>query len=202
MAKTINEVEFKWEAYDRNDFATFLHAAQKKFALTGPHEHRLEDYYFDSDDWFFSRTKTSCRIRRDGPHFTLTLKESSNIIDGMAVRKEKNTRLPAAAFDAAQKEAEKILNKKLVYRFSLTNDRLVYNITGKFDAELCLDSFTINLAQGKFALKEIELEFNGGSRPDYQKATQYLTSASRLKSARVSKVKMALAALAHYEGVK
>ncbi len=199
MTKT--EFEYKWDAYDRNDFAVFLSCVREFVHIAGSHEMVLEDFYFDSTDGAYSKTQTACRIRKEGKKFVLTLKEKTKVQNGLAVRGEDNHPLKADAYDAAVKEAEKFLKKKLKFLFSLTNERIVYAVKNSFNAELCFDSFTINLKQGKIAMKEVELEYKGGDMEDFKHVAGLLTKNCSLKPAETSKVKTALAALQYYGNV-
>lgn len=193
--KNIIECEYKWDAYDRNDFANFLEAARSQASLKGPKEVVLEDSYFDSKDKYFSKSQTSCRVRKEDKKFTLTLKNSGTVENGMAKREEKNIPLSARSYDDAVKEAGGILGRELTLKFSLTNDRTLYELDGKFGAELCFDAFTINLKGGKLAMKEVEMEFKNGDFAAFKKAAETLGRSARLKFAKNSKVKNALSAL-------
>jgi len=193
------EREYKWEAFDRNDFSVFLSALKNSVKIVSSEEKLLEDFYFDSPDKYFSSSKTSARIRKEKNNFTLTLKKDSPLQNGFASREEKETRLKARDLTAALKEAQIILGKKLLPVFSLTNEREVYHVKSAFTAEVCFDSFTINLKQGKLAMKEIEMEFKSGGEEAFRRAALRITDDTGLKFAEVSKVKTALAALEFYK---
>ena len=197
--KEHTEREYKWEAFDRNDFFVFLSALKNSVKIISSEDKLLEDFYFDSPDKYFSSSKTSCRIRKEKNSFTLTLKKNSPLENGLASREEKETRLKAHDLKAALKEAQGILGKKLLQVFSFNNERTVYRVKSEFAAEVCFDAFTINIKQGKLAMKEIEMEFKSGDINAFHRAARQLTDGAGLKFAEVSKVKTALAALEFYK---
>jgi len=187
------EYEYKWAARGPEDFKIFLAAlgARKR-----PQVKKIRDVYFDSADKYYSKNKISCRLRRENGKFILTLKGAAVIKNGLAARPEQNFALKSKTFPAAQKEMLEFLpDKKIKKVFTISNKRTVYKTGKNFEAEADLDDFTINSGGKKRKMFEIEMEFKKGRKNIFKTSAQKISRRTKLKFAKISKVKTALSML-------
>lgn len=189
------EIEFKYAALSKRDFGAFLSAAEKRFPPGRPRAVVIEDRYFDSADKYFSKNKTACRIRKENAAFTLTLKYSRPLKNGLASREETHFPLRAKTAAQARKAAQAHVKRELKEIFIIKNKRTVYAISGAFNAELCFDDFKITAERKTLPMKEIELEFISGNLKEFKRAARALQKESGLAFAVKSKVKTALSLL-------
>ena len=200
------ETEYKWAVNKRSDFKklkNILAAQGWNCAFYAPF---LLDTYFDAPGGALSAEKSALRLRKtvlNGKTFyELTLKSASEVINGLARRKEITVPLHAAnrseALTKFRAEAYK-LNKNAVglkRLFSILNKRKVFLITApEFKSELSFDDCLIKSGTNK-KLLEAELEFKGGSAEDFNAFAAYLGRESGLKAPIKSKVATARALLA------
>lgn len=201
------ETEYKWAVNKRSDFKklkNILAAQGWDCAFSVP---VLLDSYFDAPGGALSAEKSALRLRKtvlDGKTFyELTLKSSSEVINGLARRKEITVALNAQnrreALTKFRAEAAK-LNKKAVSLgrlFSIANKRKTFLINApEFKAELSFDDCLIKSGTHK-KLLEAELEFKGGQISAFNAFAAYLGRESGLKAPIKSKVATARALLSH-----
>ncbi|MGB2579961.1 inorganic triphosphatase YgiF [Elusimicrobium simillimum] len=188
-----NEQEFKWAADGPQDFKLFLSEVKTLARVCAPAKQNIRDVYYDSDDKYYSKNKISCRIRRQDGAYTLTLKGMSKIVNGLAVRSEKNITLKSQNLKTACAEAKKYLPSKNIQKiFSINNKRTVYIIKNKIEAELCFDNFFITAGAKKLHRYEIELELKKGNTQNLKTFATVISQKTKLNFATVSKVAGAL----------
>ncbi|ACC98885.1 Adenylate cyclase family protein [Elusimicrobium minutum Pei191] len=187
------EREFKWAAKSPDDFKVFLSVFKEFYTPPKPVVLKITDNYFDSEDKYFSKNKISCRIRKQQNKYIFTLKGMSKIVNGFAVREEKNINLKQTNLRAAISFCtKKLKTKKLIKKFSISNKRTVYKIKKDFIFEICMDNFLIKKGSKKLRMYEIEMELLKGNEKKFCKLAQNLTKKSKLKFAKISKVSAAL----------
>jgi len=187
------EYEFKWAAGNPSDFKIFLDALRGEARLGRPARRIIKDIYFDSASKYYSKNKISCRLRRENKKFILTLKGASEIVGGLASRREKNFRLKSVNAAEAKKEMLKFLPDKNIKKiFTILNKRTCYKIKKSFEAEICFDNFVINAGGKKRRMFEIEMELKKGQKNIFKKFARRVSKKINLKFAKISKVKTAL----------
>lgn len=200
------ETEYKWAVNKKNDFKklkNILDLSGRSYVFSAP---VLLDTYFDAPGGVLSAEKSALRLRRTllnaQTRYELTLKSASEVINGLARRKEITVPLNAAnrseALTKFRAEAYK-LNKNAVglkRLFSILNKRKVFLITApEFKAELSFDDCLIKSGTNK-KLLEAELEFKGGELSAFNDFAEHLGRESGLKAPIKSKVATARALLA------
>lgn len=200
------ETEYKWAVRKRSDFKKLKNILAERgwaCAFSAP---VLLDTYFDAPGGALSAEKSALRLRKtflNGKTFyELTLKSASEVINGLACRKEITVPLNAPdrrkALTKFRKEAAN-LNQKAVYLrrlFSILNRRKTFLINApEFKAELSFDDCLIKSGTHKNLL-EAELEFKGGQISAFNAFAAYLGRESGLKAPIKSKVATARALLA------
>ena len=199
------ETEYKWAISCKADFTKLKAALNAKKAAVKSIRVQISDTYFDSPVGALSAKKAALRLRRTATKtaktYELTLKSSSQIVNGLAQREETTIPLKAAARPAAlaqfKVQAHKLDKdaKNLKRIFSIYDNREIFFISADgFTAELSFDKCLIK--SGKHAkLLEAEMEFKEGSRAAFTAFAQYLTNKSGLKPPVKSKVATARALL-------
>ena len=199
------ETEYKWAISCKADFAKLKAALNAKKAAVKSIKAQISDTYFDSPDGALSTKKAALRLRRTATKtaktYELTLKSSSQIINGLAQREEITIPLKAAARPAAlaqfRAQVQKLdkAAKNLKRIFSIHDNREIFFIDfDGFTAELSFDKCLIK--SGAHAkLLEAEMEFKRGDKTAFKAFAQYLTNKSGLKPPVKSKVATARALL-------
>ena len=199
------ETEYKWGISRPADFNKLKAALAAKNAAVKSIKAQISDTYFDSPDAALSAKKAALRLRRTvtnrGKTYELTLKSSSQIVNGLAERTEITIPLKAAQRKAAlaqfRAQAQKLdkAAQNLKRIFSIHDNREIFFIAAEgFTAEISFDKCLIK--SGTHAkLLEAEMEFKEGSRAAFTAFAQYLTNKSGLKPPVKSKVATARALL-------
>ncbi len=190
------EREFKWAAVSEKDFDRFLSSLQSTLGTLPTAEvMNISDSYLDNTQHLFSLQKVALRIRQMGGHFEATMKSRTQLVGGMACRREltlplqASTRERALAELAARKEWEGYAFGNLCVRFEIQNKRVLYSFSFKNACcEVALDRYTILTSDKSLFCLEVEMELKGGSEQDFAELVQRLSEQSGLKPAKISKV--------------
>lgn len=192
------ETEYKWAISCEADFAKLKAGLNAKKAAVKSVKVQISDTYFDSPDGALSAKKAALRLRRTATKtaktYELTLKSSSQIINGLAERTEITIPLKAAQRKAAlaqfRAQAHKLYKaaKNLKRIFSIYDNREIFFIDfNGFTAELSFDNCLIK--SGTHAkLLEAEMEFKKGDKNAFKAFAAYLSKTSSLKPPVKSKV--------------
>ena len=194
------EIEFKWRVSSPRDYKCFITHAKKLGAqLKPPQKKSIKDFYLDTSDYLFAKTRTKCRLRLMNRHWELTQKTATIVNEGAATRKEKTISLPN--FPSYRKVlahcAKRIFKgKKLEKVFTVENKRTAHTVIlpGKVTAEVCFDNVKIFRGNKTIRMREIELELIRGNLTHFNAFAHQLTRLSGLELARKSKVATALEA--------
>ena len=192
------ETEYKWGISRLTDFVKLKSALMAKTAAVKSIKAQISDTYFDTQNNALSAKKTALRLRRTitkrEKTYELTLKSSTQIINGLAQRAETTIPLKSATRTAALAEFKTQALKldksaqNLKRIFSIHDNRQIFLIDfNGFKAELSFDNCLIK--SGTHAkLLEAEMEFKEGNKTAFTAFADYLSKASGLKPPVKSKV--------------
>ena len=193
------EIECKWEA---NDPRAFSCARQFVASLGGKilsKKLKIKDIYLDHADGDLSEQKIALRVRNCNGKWDATFKTRSEIINGKAVRREET--LPLLHVQNATQALKALAGKNtwygldttgLVAKFVLRNQRSVWVFDyHKARLEMALDNITLYVLGRQIKFKEIEVELKRGNKEALDKFARCFTQQTKLKYAKISKVKTA-----------
>ena len=195
------EIEFKWDANVPRAFWKFrqsVNAAQVQ--VLAAQKLYIKDVYLDTPTQDFEKEKIAFRVRCVNRRWEATFKTRTEVINGKAVRREETLPLAhvknltqALAFLTHKKTWKGLRVKNLSPLFVLKNKRQTQEIAcDQMRAELAFDTCEISVCGRRVYFKEIELELKKGSSQTLEKLAEQFTQASKLKRAKISKVKTAL----------
>lgn len=189
------EREYKWQAHGHADFFKLQKALQNTGLKLRFARSLITDSYFDNAEGKLSSEKSALRLRSVNGSYELTLKTSSSIKNGFAVRKEETVPLYAkshtrasAQFFAEVRQRRPDLGR-ISELFLIKNKReSVFLENPLFNAEVCFDDFNILAAGKNQKMYEIEMEFKGGDFEKFAEFAQKLEKENGLKAVQISKV--------------
>lgn len=202
------EIECKWEA---NSPRAFSCARQFVASLGGKflsEQLQIKDIYLDHADGDLAAQKIALRLRNTDGKWEATYKTRGAIKNGKAQRREETKNLPSVkttrqALRALeqQKRWGKINLAGLKEKFSLRNKRTVYSFFyDRAELEMSLDRVTLQVWGRQVKFKEIEVELKHGNKKALDKFAACFTHQTKLKYAKISKVKTAEMFLSLWKG--
>lgn len=193
------EIECKWDANTPCAFKCAHDFARQVGKKITSEKLQIKDVYLDHPQEDLAAQKIALRVRNTNGKWEATFKTRSEIKNGKAVRREATLPLPRAKNTAqalaqlAQKKRWQGINTtRLIIKFTLANRRIIY--TFNHDAaqlEMALDSVTLYVLGRQVKFKEIEVELKRGSAKQLETFAALFTQYTKLKRARISKVKTA-----------
>ena len=201
------EIECKWNANTPRAFnraQSFL----KQLSPLIPSKLKIKDTYLDHTTGDLAAQKIALRVRNTEGQWEATFKTRSEIKNGKAVRREENFPLPcvqnlaqALRALAAQKKWCGIHTAGLEIKFTLANKRTLYSfIYEGAELEMALDDVTVYILGRQVKFKEIEVELKRGKSETLDKFARLFSQQTKLKRARISKVKTAETLLKFWKG--
>ena len=201
------EVEWQFNAVDVRPVARWLdNATVEGFTMARTGIRRLNDAYFDTDNWRLHRSGYTCRLRWEGSKGELTLKAMADAVDGIRRREEINQPVADPSplkFLVEPGVATAILapligTRPLRLLFVLETERQLYSLHDDAGVlgEIALDTTTIPVGNEDHPVRmsRIEVEIDGQAEARARRFVDILAASTALSRAGASKFEAALLA--------
>lgn len=193
------EIECKWDANTPRAFSRAKAFIAKLGGKVTSKKLAIEDTYLDDKAGNLAAQKVALRVRNCAGKWQATFKTRTEIKNGKAVRREENLPLPRATnltqalnLLAQKKKWCGLHVAQVTAKFTLANKRTTYVFD--YDGatlEMALDNVSIYVLGRQVKFKEIEVELKKGDAEKLEKFAAVFTRNTKLKRAKISKVKTA-----------
>jgi len=193
------EIECKWEANSPRAFSRAKAFLMQLGGKVTSKKLTIKDTYLEDNWGHLAAQKIALRVRNTDGKWEATFKTRTEIKNGKAVRREENLPLPQAknvaqalSLLAQKKRWCGVDVRQLNPTFTLANKRTIYEFD--YDGatlEMAQDNVTIYVLGRQVKFKEIEVELKKGDAEKLEKFALALTRTTKLKRAKISKVKTA-----------
>lgn len=198
------EVEWQFDCPDLDAAARWLESARVPgYVVAKTGEKRLEDTYYDTEDWRLNRAGFTCRVRRKRDGDELTLKTMAEAVGAVRSRTEITEMLasgfgsePAAAPGRCGEMVRLIAGRHVVRPiFVVITGRTTFDLHDDSGtvAEVAVDDTSIPAGEDAPArLRRIEVEVRPGATERAQRFVDVLVATAKLMPAAKSKFGAAL----------
>lgn len=205
MARSKQEIEFKWHVRSKKDFETFLRVAKQLSArLSRAQKKSIRDLYLDTQDKQLARQGLKARLRRMNGRWEINVKRTSVLKKGLASREEITLPLRPSPLNESKgiQQFEKKMKRKATgvweKLFRIQNRRLTrwLALPDRTLAEVSFDRVKISRGPKTIRMMEIELEFICGNLKTFKSFIRRVNMFSTLQPSKRSKVATAVHAFA------
>lgn len=168
------ELEAKWEPRGQLTADQIEVCPWQPYTLGPRIQLAQTNQYYDTPDWALRRARRSLRLRNENGRLLVTIKGGGQVLDGVHQRDEQEEVVASAdpaSWPAAIREViEPLLGQQQLRPFlRIDNQRQAWPVLhGRtLIGELALDTGTIVVGERSEPLHELEWEFKGGVREDF-----------------------------------